>query len=344
MNINRLYRGLCLFVCLAMSLSACNLPQQDPEGEPQMDVTNAYLTVMARLTEAALKTPILTPTPTNTLAPSPTAALVTATLRPTSAPTSAPVATCDQASPGNPIDVTIPDDTKLAPGQTFTKTWRLQNSGTCTWAMGEPASVPMPKSVAPAETVDISVDLVAPQTAGTFLGNWKLRNAANAWFGIGPNSSSPFWVRIIVSATTGTVTPASATPSTPGAPTITFTPTPGVQASGRKTLTPGDRLNLDNSVINGGAGEDISWETNANATMSLAPIGAVIGIFGSAAPTLAQCQSNPMAGIPLPQELLSKDLYLCYRTDLGLYGWLQLYSFHGDDNSLVVNFLTWSAP
>ena len=167
MNINRLYRGLCLFVCLAMSLSACNLPQQDPEGEPQMDVTQAYLTVMARLTEAALKTPILTPTPTNTLAPSPTASLVTATLRPTSAPTSAPVATCDQASPGNPIDVTIPDDTKLAPGQTFTKTWRLQNSGTCTWttaysmalfsgeAMGAPASVPMPKSVAPGETVDI---------------------------------------------------------------------------------------------------------------------------------------------------------------------------------------------
>ena len=30
-------------------------------------------------------------------------------------------------------DVTIPDGTQLSAGEVFTKTWRLQNRGTCTW-------------------------------------------------------------------------------------------------------------------------------------------------------------------------------------------------------------------
>src|SRR5271157_1067465 len=30
-------------------------------------------------------------------------------------------------------DVTVPDGTTLAPGATFTKTWRLENIGNCTW-------------------------------------------------------------------------------------------------------------------------------------------------------------------------------------------------------------------
>ena len=41
---------------------------------------------------------------------------------------------CDQAGPGNPIDVTIPDYTEVAPGTSFTKTWRLVNTGPCTWS------------------------------------------------------------------------------------------------------------------------------------------------------------------------------------------------------------------
>src|SRR5688572_33446410 len=30
-------------------------------------------------------------------------------------------------------DVTVPDGTQLSAGEVFTKTWRLQNRGTCTW-------------------------------------------------------------------------------------------------------------------------------------------------------------------------------------------------------------------
>ena len=38
---------------------------------------------------------------------------------------------CDQAAFIR--DVTVPDGSPFAPGETFTKTWRLQNTGTCTW-------------------------------------------------------------------------------------------------------------------------------------------------------------------------------------------------------------------
>ena len=33
-------------------------------------------------------------------------------------------------------DVTIPDNTVIAPGTTFTKTWRVRNDGNCTWGPG----------------------------------------------------------------------------------------------------------------------------------------------------------------------------------------------------------------
>ena len=87
---------------------------------------------------------------------------------------------CDWA--GFVMDVTVPDGTTLAVNTPFTKTWRLKNIGTCTWTtaysvfyvngdmMSAPPSVPMPKSVAPNETVDISVQMVAPPVAGHFRG------------------------------------------------------------------------------------------------------------------------------------------------------------------------------
>jgi hypothetical protein len=106
-------------------------------------------------------------------------------------------------------DVTYPDDTPVAPGQTFIKTWRLENAGTCTWTtgyelvftggeqMGAPASTALPADVAPAGTIDVSVTLTAPSAAGTHTGDWKLRNEEDQVFGIGPENE-PFYVQIQV--------------------------------------------------------------------------------------------------------------------------------------------------
>jgi len=121
------------------------------------------------------------------------------------------VSTCDRAS--FVADVTIPDGTAMAGGTPFTKTWRLQNAGTCTWTtsyrlvfsggdyMGAAASAfNLPTSVAPGASIDLSVNLTAPITAGNYIGYWKLRNAYGTDFGVGASGTSPFLVNINVSS------------------------------------------------------------------------------------------------------------------------------------------------
>ena len=92
-------------------------------------------------------------------------------------------------------DATVPDNTIMRAGASFTKTWRLRNTGTCTWstsyklvrdsgaALGGPVSVKVPRAVARNSPVDISVQLVAPSTRGTYTGYWQLADAGNRRFG-----------------------------------------------------------------------------------------------------------------------------------------------------------------
>jgi hypothetical protein len=67
-------------------------------------------------------------------------------------------------------------------------------------------------SVDAGDAVNVSVGMVAPKTAGTYTGYWRMQNAAGTFFG------EPVFVKIVVSSGTVTVTP---TPS----PSNTFTPT-----------------------------------------------------------------------------------------------------------------------
>ena len=107
-------------------------------------------------------------------------------------------------------DVTIPDGAKLKRNKPFTKTWRLQNVGDCTWTedyalvfagghqMGGPDSQPLGTIVEPGEKVDISVKLVAPARRGKYTGQWLLQTPAGQQFGLGDAGDTPFWVRIRV--------------------------------------------------------------------------------------------------------------------------------------------------
>jgi polar amino acid transport system substrate-binding protein len=86
----------------------------------------------------------------------------------------------------------------MAPGQDFTKGWRVLNNGTCAWeadfalayvdgnriesSMGG-SSVAVGRQVQPGETADIYVNLRAPQTYGTFQGFWKMRDNVGQYFG-----------------------------------------------------------------------------------------------------------------------------------------------------------------
>ena len=130
------------------------------------------------------------------------------------ASTLSPGSSCDRASFVS--DVSVPDGTVFAPGQAFTKTWRLKNVGTCTWTtsysivfssgeqMGGPAALNLPNQVAPGQTVDLSLNLIAPATAGTYRGYWLLKNASGKLFGISSLGTKPFWLEIKVSGTPST--------------------------------------------------------------------------------------------------------------------------------------------
>jgi len=100
-------------------------------------------------------------------------------------------------------DVTFADNNMksppfITPGEGFVKTWRVQNTGTCTWtpnykllyAYGNIAGAQMsgqplfiPGNVAPGQTVDLSVTLIAPQTPLTYQGFWQIENASGGRFG-----------------------------------------------------------------------------------------------------------------------------------------------------------------
>ena len=107
-------------------------------------------------------------------------------------------------------DVTVQDGTSFTPGAAFTKTWRLKNAGICPWTtayklvyysgeqMSAPTTVNLPWSAGFDRTVDISVNMVAPLTAGNYRGYWILANASGQFFGIGADASRPVWVEINV--------------------------------------------------------------------------------------------------------------------------------------------------
>lgn len=120
---------------------------------------------------------------------------------------------CDRAS--FIADVTIPDGTLMTAGQTFVKTWRLMNVGTCTWTtsyrlvfdggdlMGASATAfNLPSSVAPGATIDLSVNMTAPVLSGTYFSYWELRNASGANFGVGAGGLYDFFAKIVVSGST----------------------------------------------------------------------------------------------------------------------------------------------
>lgn len=160
----------------------------------------------------ATSTSVATPTTAGETAVAPTTTLMPSA---TSATTAAPPATTCTAGLAFVSDVTVPDDTRFLPGAAFVKTWRLRNSGNCEWPagstwffnggdkLGGPDAVSLPV-VAPGQTADVSVNLVAPQAAGRYTGYWALRLPD------GQVLDQRIYVRIIVTGpatATATVTP-----------------------------------------------------------------------------------------------------------------------------------------
>jgi hypothetical protein len=188
-------------ITLVLAALACSLPGGAAPDDPGAVFTAAAQTVEAEMTSGA-QGQEGTPDPAVSETPEPTGEAAAQTDVP-----------CNAAS--FVTDVTIPDGTEIVTSQPFTKTWRLRNTGSCTWtsgyllvfksgdAMGGPASQQLTGgTVAPGATVDVSVNLTAPASAGTYKGFWELREPGGTNFGL---STGAFWVEI--KAVAPTVTP-----------------------------------------------------------------------------------------------------------------------------------------
>jgi hypothetical protein len=212
---------------LSLFISSCNMPQNAISPAEQTAIINASIaeTVAAggevspqsadsdpsisTNTPDPITVPTDTPTPSDTPEPD------------TPTPSNTPIP-CNLAKFVS--DVSIPDGTTFQSGDTFTKTWRLQNVGSCAWtsgydivfsggdAMDAPASVQLTAgTVNPGQNVNISVDMTAPASEGTYRGNWKLREPGDELFGIENSSSGLFWVEIKVIVPTDTPEPQTVT-------------------------------------------------------------------------------------------------------------------------------------
>lgn len=110
-------------------------------------------------------------------------------------------------------DVTIPDGSKVSPGERFVKTWRLRNTGTCAWTtgykvvsigrfrMGGDQYAYLPHTVRPGEMVDISIMQTAPVYIGDYASEYKLQDEKGNLFGIIGTISKKelsFWLKIDV--------------------------------------------------------------------------------------------------------------------------------------------------
>lgn len=182
---NFLLVSAALAFTLACSLFTPVVPQ--PAATLDSLYTAAAVTLNAMSTQSAMG---YTTTPTLSISSSPTPFATY-----TAVPPLATVQKCDAAA--FIADVTYSDGSIIAPGATFTKTWRIKNVGTCTWTSaydlvfvgGEKFSganvVGLPASIGPGESVDVSIPLKAPNQDGHYTGFWKLQNQAGTQFGFG---------------------------------------------------------------------------------------------------------------------------------------------------------------
>lgn len=98
------------------------------------------------------------------------------------------------------VDVTIPDNSQLAPGESRNKVWRIQNAGTNTWTNYRLVFVPgtvngnqsinlsgvssVAVNAAPGQWVNTpDLPVTAPATSGTFYSYWQMQNSSGVPFG-----------------------------------------------------------------------------------------------------------------------------------------------------------------
>lgn len=210
------YLLISILLGISVAAVACG-PKVEPT--PTVDtnaiMTQVAMTIQAEVTQMAL----LTPSPTITLPPTatiPPVPIQTLPAAPSSQPALAP--TLPGESPDNAkwiADVTVPDDSVYWKNESFTKTWKIENSGTTTWdssyklvyvdgpILGETLIVSIVNPVKPKNQIELSVPMKAPATLGTKTTYFRMMNGKGQFFG------DVLYVKIVV----GTELEKTVTPS-----------------------------------------------------------------------------------------------------------------------------------
>lgn len=210
-------------------------------------------------------------------------------------------------------DVTVPDNAVTAPGSSFIKTWRLRNDGNCAWGpglkldslsfvngnpLGAPAAVPLPAVVQPGGTIDVSVNMLAPNQPGTYRSEWMLHIAAGPLLGVGPAGQTPLYTQIVV--------PASQS---------------GNQPCTYRAAFLGDVTLPDNAVLPPGASFVKTWRLRNDGTCAWgpnAPVYAVTNVNGSsfgAPAVLPMPAAQPGGIVDLSIQMAAPNAPGAYRSE-----------------------------
>ena len=214
---------------LSLVLAACapSAPPTPSEAEIAQQVAatqqakatqNSVETLVALVTQLSNQ-PTWTPQPTCPVCPTqivytPTAATTPnateAATQPTTAPTEAVGAKCFQFDFLG--DVNYPPGTIVKPGTKFDKTWKVKNTGTCTWtrdydlvlaggeAFGTNKRGDIPRDVPPGDIIELTIpNMVAPMTEGTYYSYWMIAAPDGARIGYGPGQQWGLGIQLVVS-------------------------------------------------------------------------------------------------------------------------------------------------
>ncbi|HAV78202.1 MAG TPA: hypothetical protein DCX53_12710 [Anaerolineae bacterium] len=181
---------------LAVLLSACGASDAT---EPTPDVaavrTSAASTVEAKYTLTAAAFTPTTSLPTETPEPEATPTETQASAAVVTDAEGTPIELCDSLGYDVlTVDVNVPDNTIMSPGQDFIKTWRVKNTGACPWGAGYVLAyagytnqmsgqfIAMTEVIQPGQEVEVSVQFKAPSAAGEYLSAWTMRNPQGVTF------------------------------------------------------------------------------------------------------------------------------------------------------------------
>jgi hypothetical protein len=332
-----IHRIVCMITVLLIASLACNLGSTTSQSESKnatavaMTLTTVAIQDQASTQNSQPEQPFTLVPPTAMTSPvtPPSPTFPTTTLQAVAIP-------CDRAGF---VTETTPDNSKMSPGQTFSKSWTLKNNGSCPWtsgytlvfergdAMGAKSVSPLTAvAVPPGQNVEVAVTLSAPNQPGTYQGYFMLQSPGGTKFGLGDKGDKAFWVKIVVEA--------------PAAPTV--------HKSGTLEIPQTYTADLDTGTVGPSNGEEVQHAA-PTATERLLEFRTQAAVM-NAEPSFDDCKNTNLGNLASVSVFnMGPNFYVCYRTDQGRLGYLNFSRFspstsQGQPDKLYLDFITWVTP